>query len=449
PSPYGELKARFRRAGHLEVLKHCMGIERLQFDRDPNPDVDAARNVANQLAAHTILICIDTEHWTLNSDEMTELGIAVVKTDDVAPISQAREFGDHGENLMKQSKFYFYRFREKAHLPTTNAASRGPEGNRFGEARFVTFAQGRACLNRLFMQRITKVPALRNFNHPIVVMGHAIGHDKDHLNGKDLGFNTDATGTVIRYIDTQIVTQEKGYWLDDQNKIGLDKLVAALGFEHTDAHTAANDIGRTLICGVLLAIPPTARKGCSQTVEQVTRDFEHWSRNTFVGQDGTVKYCSKCGNDQHNSDECTTSAMSCNHCVSRGLYHDAATHISMHCPWVRDEVSAERGAWFDGQPPRIVGRGPKERFHSRLQPLSGGAALIPPETQEEITERRAWYDNQKASGVEIKPFISWRRSFRQWLGTPDGQQWAMRRINDGLPLEAPRPPDTSGPPVSL
>ncbi|KAF2025096.1 hypothetical protein EK21DRAFT_27247, partial [Setomelanomma holmii] len=420
PTPVSELRSRFCHATDLEVLEHCMGINRIRMGSHQNPAVKDARDIADQLAPHTILLCVDTEHYTLNSDEMTEVGIAVMKRQHAAPISEADNYGDHGENLMKQANFCFYRFREKAHLPTTNAASLGPAGNRFGEARFVTFADARNHLRQIFVQPITNVRGLQRYNHPIVIMGHAVGHDREHLNGKDLGFHPDAVGTVVRYIDTQQVVRDTKRWKHPDNDIGLPKLVAALGFEHTDAHSAANDIGRTLMCAVLLAIPLNARRGCKRTADQVSNDFEHWSRNTFVGIGGTREYCCKCGSDHHMDSKCSATGMRCNNCINRGFDQQATTHISMHCPWVCDEVAAERLAWFADQPSHDEEKYKltKARFSSRLQRFSHNAPRIPPEAPDEIAARRVWYDNernvQRRSRIEykIKPFVWWKRSYQ-------------------------------------
>lgn len=413
-SPFLELGKRFsnEKVNDIGVLRHCLGLYQLPFEPSNDQNVTNARIIANQLAAHTIIICLDTEHYTLNSDEMTEIGVAVLHTQDLLQISQAENFGDHGENVLKQAKFHFFRIREKTHLPTTNVHSRGAEGNRFGYERFVTFQQARDFLRRLLVHTITNVNDLQGYNCPVVVLGHSVTHDRDHLNGKDLAFDIDALGTVIRYIDTQEIVRNTGNWWNDVGEIGLTSLVTKLGFQHRDCHTACNDVGRTIICAVLLALPKKARTGCARTTQQVANDLETYSRTNFVAMGGTVLYCSRCGSTQHKAIACQANSLRCNECVSRGLVQSSTSHITLHCPVVRDEVAAERLAWYAGQPREWM---PKHPFSSRnrLQTFSPNAPRISATTQEEATARRQWYDSQRGFNVQIKPFVWFRRSFQE------------------------------------
>ncbi|KAF2825502.1 hypothetical protein CC86DRAFT_249727, partial [Ophiobolus disseminans] len=321
-----QLKAELASLSGRAVFEHCLGLSKLEDD---------VQKLARLLEQQTILVTIDCEHYTLNSSEMTEIGIAVLKRTDVADTVQQKNFGDHAENLMHQVRYHFLRLREKSHLLTSNPRSNGPDGNRFGESRFVSFAKARQCLNKIMVQPIEGIPALKGLNHPVIVMGHAIGHDREHLGGKDLDFNMVSLGTVIKFIDTQKITTEMGYWLDPLEDIGLDRLVAKLEFEHTDSHTAANDAARTLMCGILMVVPKSVRMGCQRSIEQVASDAEHYSRNTFVGLGGTREYCCKCGSTDHMHVACTVpkSKLYCDECFSRGLANDKTIpgHITLHC----------------------------------------------------------------------------------------------------------------------
>jgi hypothetical protein len=427
PTPFGELKALFEdkeKYNDLQVLRHCIGHNRIRPERSDNSDINQARSVADQLAEHIVLVCIDTEHWTMNSDEMTEIGVAVMDSRDVRSFTEAKDFGDHGENLMRQAKFHFFRLREKAHLHTTNAASKGPAGNRFGEVRFVSFAQARTYLRQLMNKPIENVKALRGYNRPVIVLGHSIGHDRDHLNGKDLDLSVSRIDTIIRYIDTQVITNEAGHWWNSRDPIGLHTLVKKLGFEHADSHTAANDVGRTLMSAILLALPKEARTGCSRGINQVASDLESYTRNTFHGMGGTREYCCNCGSIEHMHKKCDKlGRLSCNECVSRGLMFSSTNHITKHCPIVRDEVAAERLAWYAGQGEWA----PKYPFSSRnrLQTYDEFPTPPLPATNEEITARRKWYDGQRNS-AELKPFVWYGRSFEQSplanVGPPPGQR---------------------------
>jgi hypothetical protein len=409
-SPFTQLKGRFSNATDVDVMRHALGVQRITFDTSNDQGISRVRDIADRLATHTVVICIDIEHYTLNSDEMTEIGVTILHTQDVLSYAQAGNFGDHGDNLMRKLKFHFLRLREKAHLPTTDANSRGPAGNRFGYERFVTFDQARTLLRQLLVQPIAGVNGLQGFNRPIVILGHSIAHDREHLNTKDLGLDIDGFGTIIKYIDTQEIARDTGNWWNDVDNIGLNSLVSKLGFTHSDAHTACNDATRTMMCAIIMALPQTASKNCARPVQQVASELEVYSRTHFVPLGGTARYCSRCSSTGHNTKICDATGLQCGECLSRGLNQEATTHVELHCPIVRDEVAAERLAWYAGQPKDW---NPKHQFSSRdrLQTFGPNASRVVGPTQQEMTARRQFYDKQRDSGQHLEPFVWYRRSF--------------------------------------
>tara|TARA_R110002003_G_scaffold62_25_gene5757 strand:- start:1761 stop:3404 length:1644 start_codon:yes stop_codon:yes gene_type:complete len=408
PSPQQRLNAlRFhfnaRGTSDLDVLKHCLGIT----------PINNIPPIANALSQHIILVCVDTEHWTLNSNEMTEVGVGVLRMQHALSISGPANYGEHGENMMQMARQYFYRIIEKTHLPTTNPRSHGPKGNRFGETRFVTFYQMRIILRQILVEPIKNVNGLQGCNHPIVMLGQALSHDTEHLNGQDLAFDVRQIGTIVKYIDTQNLVREAGYWTNNRDGIGLLKLIDALEFSHADAHTAANDAARTMMAAVTLALPKSAKQGCSRSMARVAADLEQWSHNTFVSLGGYSQYCWKCGSTNHDIDHCTATGLRCSECVSRGYTQQATEHISRHCPLVRDEVAEERKKWFASRD--HAGIKPKHRFVSHLQKFAPNAPNAPPATNEEVQARFTWYARQRLDNPNQRPQpFTWKgRSYEQ------------------------------------
>lgn len=426
PTPFDELKARFAedKTTDLEVLRHCLGLEDICMQASSNKGVTKTGTIAQELAKQTLLVCIDVEHYTLNSAEMTEIGIGIMETNEALNVSLSDTLGDHGESLMQLGQYHHFRLVEKSHLPTTNKQSRGPEGNRFGGTRFVTFNDARKVLRKILVQPITQVIALQGFNRPVVIMGHSGKHDREHLNGKDLAFDTETLGTVVRNIDTQQIAEDCKYWLHPTDPIGLVPLVSKLGFEHTDPHTAANDAARTLMCAILMAIPKKARQGCRRSTQDVARDLETYTQVMFEPLGGTEEYCSKCGSTSHMAKACTEDGLlRCDECVSRGLNELSTKHITLHCPIVAEEVVLERKAWYDDQQWT-----PKYPYSSRdrLQTFAPNTPTVPSAKIEEVAARRRFYDKQCNSGQPLKAFTWDGRAFKNSpqckAGMPQGSR---------------------------
>jgi hypothetical protein len=118
-TPFELLKLGFRRLNDVDTLKHCIGVTNNMCNPVPNDAPELA--IARQLAAHMILITLDCEHYTLNSSEMTEIGVAILKRQEVVGFTTDGDEGDHGENILQKSKHYFLRLREVSTSRSTHA----------------------------------------------------------------------------------------------------------------------------------------------------------------------------------------------------------------------------------------------------------------------------------------------------------------------------------------
>jgi len=398
------LRTSFTGTKDLEVLRHALGNTQ-QINIDP---------IARQIAEHTVVVCIDVEHWSRNTADMTEMGICTIARQDLLPVIQSGNLGEHGDNVMKAAKFYFYRMIEKSHMRTTNPHSRGAEGNRFGEARFITFHDLRIVLHGIFNQDIPGMPGCKK---PIIILGHAIGGDLENLNqGKDISYNVGALETVVKYLDTQHMVRERKLWNSEEG-IRLEYLVAKLEFLHSDHHTACNDAARTLMSAIQLVLPTAVHRNCHFSMEEIADGLETYSQTNFRAFGpgngyGSAAYCWRCGSHQHRVENCQATGLRCEECVSRGLTGKASEHIKLHCPIVAEEEVQERLEWYKDQPTPT--KGPKVPFASRLTTygVHGQTFVASPD---EVKLRRAFYDAQDWSNVdERKYFVYWRRKFAHY-----------------------------------
>ncbi|KAH9876623.1 hypothetical protein J1614_003755 [Plenodomus biglobosus] len=278
------------------------------------------RNAA--LIEHAVVIGIDTEAWTRNTNEMTEIGLAVYERKDMMEVQDRNKLweiehglfvdgydhlGPFGEELLKKISFYHLRILENAHLKTDAHWMKGAEGNRFGHSRFVSFAEARGILDSLFNQPIVSdEPELQGCKKPVILIGHAISHDRLNCKNHRLDYDWFKHGTIVGEIDTQPLAKATGTWFDfaaPNNEVGLEKLTRTLGFEHEDPHTACNDAARTVIAAIQMALPEENREGRDKDMQTVALSIEKLSKQTLGPTWGSAVYCTRCGGRDHEDKE--------------------------------------------------------------------------------------------------------------------------------------------------
>lgn len=324
----------------------------------------------SKLLNHAVIICIDTEAWTRNTDEMTEIGLAVYEKKDMEMIhSQAahinssssnryEHLGDFGENLLREITFHHLRIAENCHLKGDAKWMKGASGNRFGHSRFVTFPEARYALDQLFNQAIFSLdPELAGCKKPVILVGHAMFHDQDNLRRNELNYDWYKHGTIVKKIDTQPLAKSTKTWFNPEapsNNVGLPVLTNILGFEHEDAHTACNDAARTLISAIQMALPNECKEGHSKDMQQVAWEIESHSLLNSRPRWGTEFCCTRCGRRDHNNSEenpCQvpvhcSACLYAKNCPSSEHGH---THTELYCmhvaeyrQWARRKDNAER-----------------------------------------------------------------------------------------------------------
>jgi hypothetical protein len=107
---------------------------------------------------------------------MTKIGIVVAEYKGGKELDG--NFGDYAEHVLKKVKYHHLRIWENARIRSASQWTRGPEGNRFGWSRFVTFAEARKILDVIFNQSImSDNPDLAGMKRLVIFIGHASEHD--------------------------------------------------------------------------------------------------------------------------------------------------------------------------------------------------------------------------------------------------------------------------------
>ena len=296
--------------------------------------------IAKALIEYIVAICVDTEAWTSNTDEPTEVGLAYLERKHVVGVKP----GEHGVNFLKQLQFFHLRLLENTHLKSNNKESRGAEGNRFGHSRFVAIDEAKDCMDELFNQYITDKPELAGCKRPVILIGHALLHDEKNI--KRLDYDFSRHGNLVAKVDTQPLVRDVNMWSPPptapKNMISLQNLCdQVVKFKHEDPHTACNDAARTMICAIWLALPTQFRQHPEQKMQQIATDLEQHSKSTSHAHWGTEHHCTRCGGRDHSNDGTCEVPVECAACArfdapTIGRASKLYTHIEQHCTAVAD-----------------------------------------------------------------------------------------------------------------
>jgi hypothetical protein len=366
-------------------------LEALGAYKNPMPDtpVDGL-----PLVEHMIIICIDTESDTNNTDRLTEVGINTFKRTDGQVVRSNP--GPHGVKTMEQIQFLHFRIVEHAHLISNREGALGALGNRFGHTKFATFEETRTILHHLFNQPIqSDQPELKGCMRPVVLVGHALRHDIENGTKEGLDYDFAANSTIVARIDTQPLARDLKVWVPPAefrtNDIGLRVLIhEKAGFLHLDDHTASNDAARTMLCAIWMVVPesfkgpnqPRTMQEVANRIEMLSQRDEARSPNPY----GSVFCCVKCGGRGHPVEACCATVW-CGACsrfdTGPNRDQDVASHIETYCPHV-----AKFKAWAR----RYKDAWMKNREKNR--PFSAEVLAGP--------------------GLDAHPFSTWTKPGRDW-----------------------------------
>ncbi|KAF2117339.1 hypothetical protein BDV96DRAFT_490450, partial [Lophiotrema nucula] len=213
-----------------------------------------------------------------NHDYLTEIGLAAFDSRDMQHF--AANPGPHAEKMLKQIYFYHFRILPNTHMVNRTWCVGVPENNRFGVTLFTTHEETKGMMKQSFNWPVDEADPLKG-NCPVIFLGHAGHGDLQRLRDA-LGF--DASGTVVRIIDTQVMA--RGLGLHHQ-QIGLGSLMSCYGCPYRDSHTAGNDAAYTIIDAILMAVYGRNVPKFSKTPLQVVDEVEEASIRRSVCDWGT------------------------------------------------------------------------------------------------------------------------------------------------------------------
>ncbi|KAF3039079.1 hypothetical protein E8E11_006104 [Didymella keratinophila] len=321
------------------ILLEALGFYDPRFLKTP---LDAV-----PLVEHLITICVDTESYTMNTDQMTELGLVHISR---KTAKAAHPPGPHGWKLQEALKFLHFRVVEHAHLKSNRVVSKGPLGNRFGNTTFTSFTELRVILDDLMNQDIvSKDPALKGCKRPVIIVGHALKHDTENTNKQGLEYNLDDNLTLVAKVDTQALARETRVWVPpvgmETNEISLRLMIEKLGFQHTDDHTACNDAARTMMCAIHMVLSGALQQSDNPSMQAVADRVEARSKATSGSPYGTQHCCIRCAGRDHSVETCQAVGIRCAACDRFDVGEDREANITSHIETFCQHV-AKFKAWL-------------------------------------------------------------------------------------------------------
>ncbi|TKA67489.1 hypothetical protein B0A55_08600 [Friedmanniomyces simplex] len=203
-----------------------------------------------------VFVCIDCEAFEHVQSKITEIGVAVLDTRDIAGIRP----GTDGRSWIEKIKYAHYRPVQYAKLRNKNFIKGCAEGFNFGSTSWIELDDAKTILTRIFrfpsqlLQAADLSTPLSGEARNTVFVGRGSSNDTAYL--KQVGFSVSADANITLTIDTQRLAGGS-----KKASIGLHRLLLSLGVDPVNLHNAGNDAAYTLQSMVIMALKDLAAPG--------------------------------------------------------------------------------------------------------------------------------------------------------------------------------------------
>ncbi|KAI1116002.1 hypothetical protein F5Y14DRAFT_97950 [Nemania sp. NC0429] len=206
------------------------------------------------------LVCIDFEAYERDNRAITEIGLAVLDTDDLVDTNP----GMIGEKWFSLIQAYHLRVKERCYMINTEFVQGCPEAFNFGESQILP-------LNDITGAVGTIIGGKAEDERPVIIVGHDVGRDLDYL--IKIGYNHWDVPQIVDEIDTRGMFQREERNLDGR---GLSTMCASLGISGHNYHNAGNDAVYTLQAMIAMAIKRTV-EGSDRNDDSFTPGTDEWT----------------------------------------------------------------------------------------------------------------------------------------------------------------------------
>uniref|UniRef100_A0A8H7TPP9 Gfd2/YDR514C-like C-terminal domain-containing protein n=1 Tax=Bionectria ochroleuca TaxID=29856 RepID=A0A8H7TPP9_BIOOC len=203
------------------------------------------------VAEDVVLVCFDVEAIERPPNPISEIGIAILDTRDIAKTAP----GPAGQEWWPLIKAHHLRVRELSALVNRDYVQGCPDAFNFGESTFPTKSETKEAILSILNPYIED-------GRSIALVGHDIHQDIRYL--FSLGIDLANIGSIKQTIDSQALHQVLRE-LDCGR--GLSAVLSDLGISSKNLHNAGNDAVFTLRASIGLAIENTRKQAAKEKGE--------------------------------------------------------------------------------------------------------------------------------------------------------------------------------------
>ncbi|KAI0816784.1 hypothetical protein GGR55DRAFT_674977 [Xylaria sp. FL0064] len=206
-------------------------------------------------------ICVDIEAYEKDTRVVTEIGLAVLDTDDIIEICP----GERGENWFLLVQAYHLRIQERSYMVNSEYVQGCPESFNFGKSQMVSIRDIRDVVGKIIGDEKSED------QRPVIIVGHEIEQDLKYLTRID--YDPWRAPLVLDEVDTKNMFQRI-----ERSPVGrgLATICSELGIPGSNYHNAGNDAVYTLRAMIAMAIKWTI-EGSDRKEDSFTPGTDEWT----------------------------------------------------------------------------------------------------------------------------------------------------------------------------
>ncbi|RYP83229.1 hypothetical protein DL769_001425 [Monosporascus sp. CRB-8-3] len=208
-------------------------------------------------------VCVDVEAYEMNADLVTEVGLAVLDTDDIMDLAP----GKNGENWFSEIETVHFRIKEYSSMINSQFVRGCPDSFAFGNSDFVSSKDIAHEVGNIIGDNVS------GDKRPVILVGHDIAQDLAYL--QKVGYNPWRVPHIVDEIDTKSMFQRLKRSQDGR---GLETVCSELGYPGYDFHNAGNDAHFTLRSMIVMAFRQMSDSLSNKVLDRQGQEYaREWS----------------------------------------------------------------------------------------------------------------------------------------------------------------------------